>query len=154
MLFGFIALMIVAQILRIQLSPQAHIFREQGDIYAGEWRTVKPPRGLIYDRWGNLLAGNQTVYEIGVELKDVRNPETIAFTLMGVLQADYDRIYAAASRQYSVDPERPAVYAVLANNVTEEQKQRIESMAREMSTQVGSKDQVPPACVGWFFVQP
>lgn len=151
MLFGFIALMIVAQILRIQLSPQAHIFREQGDIYAGEWRTVQPPRGLIYDRWGNLLAGNQTVYEIGVELKDVRNPETIAFTLMGVLQADYDRIYAAASRQYSVDPERPAVYAVLANNVTEEQKQRIESMAREMSTQVGSKDQAPPSLRGLVF---
>jgi cell division protein FtsI/penicillin-binding protein 2 len=151
MLFGFIALMIVAQILRIQLSPQAHIFREQGDIYAGEWRIVKPARGLIYDRWGNLLAGNQTVYEIGVELKDVRNPETIAFTLMGVLQADYDRIYAAASRQYSVDPERPAVYAVLANNVTEEQKQRIESMAREMSTQVGSKDQVPPSLRGLVF---
>jgi cell division protein FtsI/penicillin-binding protein 2 len=151
MLFGFIALMIVAQILRIQLSPQAHIFREQGDIYAGEWRTVQPPRGLIYDRWGNLLAGNQTVYEIGVELKDVRNPETIAFTLMGVLQADYDRIYAAASRQYSMDPERPAVYAVLANNVTEEQKQRIESMAREMSTQVGSKDQVPPSLRGLVF---
>ena len=151
MLFGFIALMIVAQILRIQLSPQAHIFREQGDIYAGEWRTVKPPRGLIYDRWGNLLAGNQTVYEIGVELKDVRNPETIAFTLMGILQADYDRIYAAASRQYSVDPERPAVYAVLANNVTEEQKQRIESMAREMSTQVGSKDQAPPSLRGLVF---
>jgi cell division protein FtsI/penicillin-binding protein 2 len=151
MLFGFIALMIVAQILRIQLSPQAHIFREQGDIYAGEWRIVKPARGLIYDRWGNLLAGNQTVYEIGVELKDVRNPETIAFTLMGVLQADYDRIYAAASRQYSVDPERPAVYAVLANNVTEEQKQRIESMAREMSTQVGSKDQAPPSLRGLVF---
>jgi cell division protein FtsI/penicillin-binding protein 2 len=151
MLFGFIALMIVAQILRIQLSPQAHVFREQGDIYAGEWRTVKPARGLIYDRWGNLLAGNQTVYEIGVELKDVRNPETIAFTLMGVLQADYDRIYAAASRQYSVDPERPAVYAVLANNVTEEQKQRIESMAREMGTQIGNKDQAPPSLRGLVF---
>lgn len=151
MLFGFIALMIVAQILRIQLSPQAHIFREQGDIYAGEWRTVKPARGLIYDRWGKLLAGNQTVYELGVELKDVRNPETIAFTLMGILNADYDQIYAAASRKYSVDPERPAVYAVLANNVTEEQKQRIESMAREMSTQVGSKDQAPPSLRGLVF---
>ncbi len=151
MLFGFIALLIVAQILRIQLSPQAHIFRAQGDIYSGEWRTVKPSRGLIYDRWGNLLAGNQTVYEIGVELKDVRNPETIAFTLMGVLKADYDQVYAAASRKYSLDPERPAVYAVLANNVTEDQKQRIESMAREMASQSGSKDQNPPSLRGLIF---
>ena len=151
MLFGFIALLIVAQILRIQLSPQANVFREQGDIYAGEWRTVKPARGLIYDRWGNLLAGNQTVYEVGVELKDVRNPETIAFTLMGVLNADYDQVYAAASRKYSLDPERPAVYAVLANNVTEEQKQRIESIAREMVSQSGSKDEVPPSLRGLVF---
>jgi cell division protein FtsI/penicillin-binding protein 2 len=151
MLFGFVGLLIGAQILRIQLSSQAHIFREQGDIYAGEWRTVKPARGLIYDRWGKLLAGNQTVYEVGVELKDVRNPETIAFTLMGVLQADYDRVYAAASRQYSTDPENPAVYAVLANNVTEEQKQRIESMAREMAFQPSGKDQNPPSLRGLVF---
>jgi cell division protein FtsI/penicillin-binding protein 2 len=151
MLFGFVALMIVAQILRIQLSPQAHTFREQGDIYAGEWRTVKPARGLIYDRWGNLLAGNQTVYELGVELKDVRNPETIAFTLMGVLKSDYDRIYAAASRKYSLDPEKPAVYAVLANNVTEEQKARIESMAKEIANQPVGRDQTPPSLRGLVF---
>ena len=151
MLFGFVALMIVAQLLRIQLSPQAQIFREQGDIYAGEWRTVKPARGLIYDRWGNLLAGNQTVYELGVELKDVRNPETIAFTLMGVLKADYDRIYAAASRQYSLDPEKPAVYAVLANNVTVEQKERIESMAKEIANQPVGRDQTPPSLRGLVF---
>jgi cell division protein FtsI/penicillin-binding protein 2 len=151
MLFGFVALMIVAQLLRIQLSPQAQTFRLQGDIYAGEWRTVKPARGLIYDRWGNLLAGNQTVYEVGVELKDVRNPETIAFTLMGVLKADYDRIYAAASRKYSLDPENPAVYAVLANNVTEEQKVRIESMAKEIAAQPVSRDQTPPSLRGLIF---
>jgi cell division protein FtsI/penicillin-binding protein 2 len=150
-LFGFVALMIVAQILRIQLSPQAQTFREQGDIYAGEWRTVEPSRGLIYDRWGNLLAGNQTVYEVGVELKDVRNPETIAFTLMGVLKADYDQIYAAASQEYSLDSENPAVYAVLANNVTEEQKQRIESMAAELASKPTERDQTPPSLRGLVF---
>ena len=150
-LFGFVAVMIVAQILRIQLSPQAQTFREQGDMYAGEWRTIKPARGLIYDRWGNLLAGNQTVYEVGVELKDVRNPETIAFTLMGVLHADYDRIFAAASQTYSLDPEKPAVYAVLANNVTEEQKARIESMAKDMASQAVGRDQTPPSLRGLIF---
>jgi cell division protein FtsI/penicillin-binding protein 2 len=151
MLFGFMALMIVAQILRIQLSSQAQIFREQGDIYAGEWRTITPARGLIYDRWGNLLAGNQTVYELGVELKDVRNPDTIAFTLMGVLKADYDEIYAAASQEYSLDPENPAVYAVLAKNVTEEQKARIESMAAEVASQPVGRDQNPPSLRGLVF---
>lgn len=151
MLFGFAALMIIAQILRIQLSSQAQIFREQGDIYAGEWRTVTPARGLIYDRWGNLLAGNQTVYELGVELKDVRNPDTIAFTLMGILKADYDEIYAAASQEYSLDPDHPAVYAVLAKNVTEEQKARIESMAAEVASQQVGRDQNPPSLRGLVF---
>ncbi len=32
------------------------------------WKTFYPARGLIYDRRGNLLAGNKTVYEVGVDL--------------------------------------------------------------------------------------
>jgi cell division protein FtsI/penicillin-binding protein 2 len=71
--------------------------------------------------------------------------------LMGVLKADYDRIYAAASRQYSLDPEKPAVYAVLANNVTVEQKARIESMAKEIANQPVGRDQTPPSLRGLVF---
>ncbi len=130
-----LALLIVAQAIRIQLSPQAPAFRDQWEMYKGEWRTVYPPRGQIYDRWGRILAGNKTVFEIGANLRDVENPETIALTLMGVVQANYDKVFSLASTKYSTDPEHPAVYVVLADYVTEEQKVRVEQLAKEMVIQ-------------------
>ena len=33
-----------------------------------------PERGEIYDRNGHLLAGNRTVYEVGVSLSEVERP--------------------------------------------------------------------------------
>ncbi len=135
-----LALLIIAQAVRIQFSPQAPAFRNQWEMYKGEWRTVYPPRGLIYDRWGRILAGNKTVYEIGANLRDVENPETIALILMGVVQADYNKVFSMASMKYSTDPKHPAVYAVLADYVTEEQKAHIEQLAKEMASQPRPRD--------------
>ena len=53
-----LAFFIILQMLRIQLSPQAEALREKGELYSGTWRTLTPARGQIYDRRGNLLAGN------------------------------------------------------------------------------------------------
>ncbi|MCZ2121905.1 MAG: hypothetical protein LC108_06555, partial [Anaerolineales bacterium] len=64
--FALAGLSILAQMIRIQNSEQASVFLSQGDLYAGEFRTFYPERGLIYDRNGYLLAGNRTVYEVGV----------------------------------------------------------------------------------------
>lgn len=137
-IFAGVALMIAAQLVRIQVSPQASFFIDRGASYSREWHTVYPARGQIYDRWGRLLAGNRTVYEVGVELNQVRNPETIALTLMGVVQADYNDVFAAASQTYSSDPEKPAVYNVLADYVTEEQKEQIENMAEGFESEASS----------------
>jgi cell division protein FtsI/penicillin-binding protein 2 len=134
------ALLIIAQAVRIQFSPQVPAFLHQWELYKGEWRTVYPPRGQIYDRWGRILAGNKTVYEIGANLRDVENPETIALTLMGVVQADYNKVFSLASTKYSADPEHPAIYVVLADYVTEEQKNRIEQLAKEMENQSRPRD--------------
>jgi len=71
-----------------------------------------PERGNIYDRWGRLLAGNEDVYEIGVMLEYVTNPETIAQTLNGLNQLSYQDILTVASKTY--DPEK-SVYAVLTD---------------------------------------
>ncbi len=49
------------------------IFLSQGDRYSGEFQTFYPERGEIYDRNGHLLAGNRTVYEVGVSLREVKN---------------------------------------------------------------------------------
>ncbi|HJW90113.1 MAG TPA: penicillin-binding protein 2 [Anaerolineales bacterium] len=148
LLLSALAFFIVVQIVRIQTSPQAEVFRTQGQAYSGNWRNIEPARGQIYDRWGHLLAGNITVYEIGVDLVNVENPITIALALNAVTGADYEDVFAAASQ----DPANGAVYAVLRNFVTEEQKNRLIQFSKEMEAAYGISQEVNrPSLAGLRF---
>jgi cell division protein FtsI/penicillin-binding protein 2 len=89
----FAALAVVVQIIRIQTSEQAEVFLSQGDRYAGEFQTFYPERGEIYDRNGHLLAGNRTVYEVGVTLSEMESPEAMASALSTNLGLTYEEIY-------------------------------------------------------------
>ncbi|MCC6499188.1 MAG: penicillin-binding protein 2 [Anaerolineales bacterium] len=88
--FALVGLGILAQMIRIQNSEQASIFLSQGDLYAGAFSTFYPERGEIYDRNGYLLAGNRTVYEVGVSLADVRDAESVAYILGTYLGLTYE----------------------------------------------------------------
>ncbi len=136
-LFFLMGVAVFVQLVRIQLSPQADVFRKQGDLYAGTWRTVYPPRGQIYDRWGNLLAGNKIVYQIGVELNHVTDPEGIAFAMMAVLDEDYENMLAIASQE----PSPTAVFAVLTDFVPPEKVLQLQQLAQ----QVGQPDDANPS---------
>ena len=143
-----LAFFIIVQMLRIQLSPQAEALRDKGELYSGTWRTLTPARGQIYDRRGNLLAGNRTVYEVGVVLGEVENPSTIALALNAVVDADYDQVFAAAS----TEPSGEAVYATLARFVTEDQKQRLDQLSEEMELAYGERgDSNRPSLAGLIF---
>lgn len=91
--FGLVALAILVQMIRIQNSEQAAIFLSQGDQYAGEFRMFYPERGEIYDRNGHLLAGNRTVYEVGVSLLEMEDPDALAFTLGAYLGLTYEEVF-------------------------------------------------------------
>ncbi|HEY5157227.1 MAG TPA: penicillin-binding protein 2 [Anaerolineales bacterium] len=56
---------ILTQIFRVQGSPEVAGVIDQGNLV---WKDFYPSRGEIYDRNGNLLAGNKTVYEIDLDL--------------------------------------------------------------------------------------
>lgn len=90
---AFVGLAIIVQMVRIQNSEQAKIFLSNGDLYAGEFRMFYPERGEIYDRNGHLLAGNRTVYEVGVSLIEMKNPETLAYILGTYLGLTYEDVY-------------------------------------------------------------
>ena len=110
-------LAVIAQIIRIQTSEQAAVFLSQGDRYAGEFQMFYPERGEIYDRNGHLLAGNRTVYEVGVSLRDMESPEAMAAALSANLGLTYDEIYkklteAPETWEYVVIQDYVAVEAV------------------------------------------
>ena len=90
---ALIALAVIVQMIRIQNSEQAAIFLSQGDQYAGEFRTFYPERGEIYDRQGHLLAGNRTVYEVGVSLYEMEDPESLAYILGTYLGLTYEEVF-------------------------------------------------------------
>ncbi len=90
---ALVGLAIIVQMVRIQNSEQAKIFLSQGDLYAGEFSTFYPERGEIYDRNGHLLAGNRTVYEVGVSLKAMKDPQALAYILGTYLGLTYEDVY-------------------------------------------------------------
>jgi cell division protein FtsI/penicillin-binding protein 2 len=90
--FALAGIAVITQMIRIQSSEEAQIFLSQGNRYSGEFQMVYPERGEIYDRNGHLLAGNRTVYEVGVSLKDVNDPQALAYTLGTYLGLQYDDV--------------------------------------------------------------
>jgi cell division protein FtsI/penicillin-binding protein 2 len=88
----FVGAGVIAQMVRIQNSEQAKIFLSQGDLYAGEFRTFHPERGEIYDRNGHLLAGNRTVYEVGVSLRDMEDVDAMVYVLGTYLNMTFEEV--------------------------------------------------------------
>jgi cell division protein FtsI/penicillin-binding protein 2 len=129
LIFAFIAFFIVGQMVRIQIIPQAEIFYDLQDLYAGQWQVVEPVRGNIYDRRGHLLAGNEEVYQVGVELPMVVDPETIAQALNMVLGLDYGKVYAAITHPESEN----AIYVVLTDFVSAEKIALLEDFADQLT---------------------
>jgi cell division protein FtsI/penicillin-binding protein 2 len=76
---------IPVQIIRVQSSPEVAGVTGQG---AYIWKTFYPARGEIYDRHGHLLAGNKTVYEVGVDLTVEPDAQTIALAAQMALGMD------------------------------------------------------------------
>lgn len=131
--FALVGVVIFIQLIRIQVSPQAEIFRKQSALYSGVWKTLSPARGQIYDRWGHILAANRTVYQIGVEYQSVKDPASIAFALQVVLGEDYNRIYGVADPNANPD----LVYAVLADYVPADKVLQLQQFSDEMNGTFG-----------------
>jgi len=149
-LYSLLAIFIIVQLVRIQTNPEqvAH-FLEQSRLFDGDWRPVKPARGILYDRWGKLLAGNTTVYEVGVELSQVRNPHSVALTLNVILGLDYAEVLEKVSQEVSPN----AVYVVLDDFVTQEKINLLEKYRTELETTTSkNRGEEPPSLRGLVYI--
>ena len=124
---GFIAFAIIVQMTRIQNSAEAAIFSQQAENYAYELKTFYPDRGEIYDRNGRLLAGNKTVYEIGVDLTTVRDPHAIAFAVSAELGMDYNQLMDAIQ-----NPPEDLSYIVIADFVEAQQALALQELKKAL----------------------
>jgi cell division protein FtsI/penicillin-binding protein 2 len=133
-LFLLGGLMIILQIIRLQFSPDRTQFVSQGDQYNRTLHIFYPPRGDIYDRWGRLLAGSTLVYEVGAQVDNVDNPDSIAFALSKVLTNHAEYGYAGyADDVYSVIHQAQlsgTAYVQLADFVTPEELKQLQDWAR------------------------
>ncbi|MCU0485085.1 MAG: penicillin-binding protein 2 [Anaerolineales bacterium] len=143
-IFFLMAMIIILRIVLIQFDPSAQKIGEFGEYFNWELHVFYPARGQIFDRWGNLLAGNQQVYDVVVDLTQVRNPETIAFAMSKVLlnhpgydrASYYDEVFTIASQE-SISG---STSFVLANFVTEEEIRQLKDWAVRYDSMPVSKD--------------
>ena len=84
-LFFLAGALIIVQLVRLQFSPERSEFVAQGEQYSRTLHIFYPPRGDIYDRYGRLLAGSTLVYEVGVQVDNVENADSIAFAVSKAL---------------------------------------------------------------------
>lgn len=75
MVFTLFGLAIVAQMARIQLTVNSSELPDP--VLLGQWEKAASRRGLILDRNGHVLAGNQTVYAVDVNFEDFNQPGEI-----------------------------------------------------------------------------
>lgn len=128
---GFIAFAIIFQIVRLQnsyVTPQIKANELNGQT---ELHTIFPDRGEIYDRNGHLLAGNKTVFEIGVDLTSVRYPEIIASAVSLELGIDYSKILSDIH-----NPAEGVSYVVIADFVDLNKGERLKELKKKMKEDV------------------
>ncbi|HUI87744.1 MAG TPA: penicillin-binding protein 2 [Anaerolineales bacterium] len=111
-ILAFVGVSVILQIIRIQTSPEAATFRQQAAQYAETVQTFYPERGEIYDRNGHLLAGNETVFEIGVDLKNVKDKHAVALAVGMELGLNPNELY-----RLMANPPASLAYLILANYV-------------------------------------
>ena len=129
-IFGFIGIMVVFQIARIQNSPEAALFRAQANRYANVLKTYYPDRGEIYDRNGHLLAGNKTVFEVGVQLSYVNDKRAIAMAVGAQLGLNPDDLY-----NQMLNPPSGQQYLILANYVDADKAKQLQQLKLDTDSQ-------------------
>lgn len=127
--------MIIAQMVHIQTSAQASAVKDYGKEWSYVPKTIFPERGKIYDRQGALLVGNTIKYEVGVNLADVSDPETIARAMETILGLDYNETLEKVKTTSSPS----ATYVLLQDFVSAEKANELSSLMASYSRMAKEK---------------
>ncbi len=133
------------QMIRIQNSEAAQRLLTASETYQGVNRIIYPDRGNIYDSKGRLLAGNETSYEIGLDLNSVTNAETVASIAASVLGLDYAQVLGYTKiKPGNGNP----FYIVLDDFVTKDKIAELETIKADYNNRVGKGNVILPSLDG------
>ena len=128
-ILGFLGILIIVRIYSYQTSEILPPSWEEEGEYT--YVTFSPARGDIYDRNGNLLAGNNTVYEVVVDLDIVRkynNAEAICLALSVNAGSNYGELMQKFS-----DAPITQQYLFLTDNVSSDAFKKIDTYMQELA---------------------
>ncbi|MEJ2597649.1 MAG: penicillin-binding protein 2 [Anaerolineales bacterium] len=144
-LVSVLALLIIARMFTLQTSPvQVADLKKMNEMSSMRLEMIRPPRGQILDRWGHVLAGNKTVYEVGVELNQMKNPNTIATTLHLVLGIDEAKVLGLISQGKADGLSR----VVIRSNVEENKAILLNQLRDQMAQEYAGKGKSAPSLSG------
>src|SRR3990172_5029076 len=100
-LFGVLIGLIIIRLISLQFGSTVDFFEaqyQQGSSYRVE---IEPPRGRIFDRAGELLAGNDVKYALGLSPDFVTDADGLSKILSSVLNRSYEEIFALTQTKES-----------------------------------------------------
>lgn len=133
------------QLIRIQNIEGAKQILANSEAYQGINRIIYPERGSIYDSEGRLLAGNELVYEVGLDLQAIEQPETVASVVSSVLGLDYARVLGYA--QMTPGNGNP-YFVVLDGFVSKDKIAQLESIKEDYANRSTKRGEVRPNLLG------
>lgn len=119
----FFSIAIIFRLVQIQTDPVFHeISRKVGDQAKYKPKQFEAVRGNIYDRWGNLLAGSNEVFEIGVNLNQIneKNSNEIINFLSSITGLQREYVRQRVEIPFQPDPlkENYAVFSTIYRNAS------------------------------------
>ncbi len=117
-LFTVVAALIFGQHVALLLDEQrGAILEEVRANHLGSIWTIHPPRGLIFDRKGQLLAGNEMVYEVGIDYRSINREANDAHTIALIGNVYFSLDYNQVKVTIENPPNPQQVYLPLAKGI-------------------------------------
>lgn len=100
---GTVALALLIQLVRVQFGPYAPVFAARGEASLERVERVVPERGLIYDRDGRLLATNDVMYHLEIEVRQLtpRSQEDIASVVSKLMVLPFEDLHGQLTRDWA-----------------------------------------------------
>ena len=133
------------QLIRIQNIEGAAQILADSEAYQGINRMIYPERGSIYDSEGRLLAGNEVIYEVGLDLQAIEQPETVASVASSVLGLDYARVLGYTK----MTPGNGNPYFIVLDGfVSKDKIAQLESIKEDYANRSTKRGEVRPNLLG------